>query len=99
MACEYCNDGALILNGDYAQVWISDLSTLLVLEKESDSVEEVNIYYCPMCGRKLEGDGVATNTTPCVGTTTKQFADGLKKLADAANEMGDRLSALMERGA
>lgn len=53
MACQYCEDGALILNGDYTQVWISDLSTLLALEKESDSMEEANINYCPMCGAKL----------------------------------------------
>ena len=53
MSCEYCKDGTLILNGDYTQVWISDLSTILVLEKESDSIEEASINHCPMCSSKL----------------------------------------------
>ena len=55
MGCEYCEDGTLILNGDYTQVWISDLATLLILEKESGSTDETNIRYCPMCGRNLCG--------------------------------------------
>jgi hypothetical protein len=55
MMCEYCEEGELLIDDEFLNCCVYD-GILTVGEEENGNVAEVEINYCPMCGRRLRED-------------------------------------------